>query len=187
MFVLLSILLLFTTGVAEEQPTAAEIGSMRVYLTPEQARAQIFPKAEFHQVTTVPLPRSEGRAHRSGSFAADSLRLYIAYADEGEPLGYTVVLNEIGKYRPITFMVGVTRDFRIKDVAVLVYRESRGGEVRRTRFLRQYRGKRTSDPVRINRDIINITGATLSVRALNRGVRESVALVKQLYGPASDP
>ena len=184
MFAVLSILLLSAAAVSEEMLTAAEIGSIRVYLTPEQARSKIFPKAEHHEVTTVPLPRSQGRVNRIESFAADSLELYIAYAEDGKQLGYSVLLHEIGKYRPITFMVGVTRDFRIKDVAVLVYRESRGGEVRRARFLRQYKGKRTSDPVRINRDIINITGATLSVRALNRGVRESVHLVKQLYGPA---
>ncbi len=187
MFILLSILLLSTMAAGEEMPTAAEIGSIRVYLTPIQARARIFPKAEYHELTMVRLPSSQGPANRIESFAADSLQLYIAYAEDGKQLGYSVVLNEIGKYRPITFMVGVTRDFRIKDVAVLVYRESRGGEVRRARFLRQYRGKGTSDPVRINRDIINITGATLSVRALNRGVRESVHLLKQLYGPASKP
>ena len=187
MFMLLSILLLSTMAVGEEMPTAAEIGSIRVYLTPIQARSRIFPKAEYHELTMVRLPSSQGPANRIESFAADSLQLYIAYREDGKQLGYSVVLNEIGKYRPITFMVGVTRDFRIKDVAVLVYRESRGGEVRRARFLRQYRGKRTSDPVRINRDIINITGATLSVRALNRGVRESVHLLKQLYGPASKP
>ena len=187
MLALLSILLAAAVGAAEEAPTPEEIGSIRVYLTPEQARGRIFPKAEFHQQAMVPIPRSGGNAPPIASFAADSLQLYIAYAEEGKPLGYSVVLNEIGKYRPISFMVGVTRDFRIKDVAVLVYRESRGGEVRRARFLRQYRGKRTSDPVRINRDIINITGATLSVRALNRGVRESVRLVKQLYGSAAHP
>ena len=33
-------------------------------------------------------------------------------------------------------MVGVGADLSIQEVAVLVYRESRGGEVRRTRFLR---------------------------------------------------
>lgn len=183
MSALLSILLLAAVAVGEEMPTAAEIGSMRVYLTPEQARSKIFPKAARHEMATVPLARPEGRVNQIDSFAADSLQLYIAYAEDGEQRGYSVVLNEIGKYRPITFMVGVTRDFRVKDVAVLVYRESRGGEIRRERFLRQYRGKRTSDPVRINRDIINITGATLSVRALNRGVRESVHLIRQLFGP----
>ena len=34
-------------AVGEEMPTAAEIGSIRVYLTPIQARARIFPKKEW--------------------------------------------------------------------------------------------------------------------------------------------
>ena len=94
---------------------------------------------------------------------------------------YAALTEEVGKYRPITFMVGVGTDLSIQEVAVLVYRESRGGEVRRTRFLRQYRGKDGEDPIRIDRDIINITGATLSVRALNYGVRKTLALTELIY------
>ena len=58
----------------------------------------------------------------------------------------------------------------------------RKSEVRRSRFLRQYRGKSSADPIRINRDIINITGATLSVRALNTGIKKQLVLVEAFYG-----
>ena len=71
-------------------------------------------------------------------------------------------------------------------MAILVYRESRGGEVRRQRFLRQYRGKDGRDPIRINRDIINITGATMSVRALNTGVRKSLSLLEETFDESAD-
>ena len=78
--------------------------------------------------------------------------------------------------------MGIGADFKIGGAAILVYRESRGGEVRRSRFLRQYRGKSSADPIRINRDIINITGATLSVRALNTGIKKQLVLVEAFYG-----
>jgi hypothetical protein len=65
-------------------------------------------------------------------------------------------------------------------VEILVYRESRGGEVRHTRFLRQYRGKTDDDPVRTNRDILNVAGATLSVTALNHGVKRVLAVLSLL-------
>ena len=157
---------------------------IRVYYTADEARHKIFPEAVMFEPETHFIPRQvkldlEGQLGRS--FAEDSLEVHLAY-DADDLVGYAVVSNEIGKYQPITFMVGVTVDFRVQGAAILVYRESRGAEVRRTRFLRQYRDKTSRDPIRINRDIINITGATLSVRALNFGVRKLLAITEHLYG-----
>jgi len=104
------------------------------------------------------------------------------YAPDGSLLGYAMVLDERGKYRPITFMVGVGPDLAVRGVEVLVYREDRGGEVRYPRFLDQYRGKTTSDPIRTHRDIVNVTGATISVHALNDGVRRALAIFGLVYG-----
>jgi hypothetical protein len=77
-------------------------------------------------------------------------------------------------------MVGTDTGLAVRNVEILVYRESRGGEVRRTRFLRQYRGKTGDDPIRTNRDILNIAGATLSVTALNHGVKRVLATLSLL-------
>jgi hypothetical protein len=91
-----------------------------------------------------------------------------------------MIAEEVGKYRPITILVGTTPDLRVKDVEVLVYRESRGGEVRHGRFLRQYRGKSAEDPIRTHRDILNVAGATLSVNALNLGVKRVLLCLQTL-------
>jgi hypothetical protein len=96
----------------------------------------------------------------------------------GSVLGHVVIVEEIGKHRPITFAVGVAMDGRVKDVAVLAYREPYGGEIRHQRFLAQYRGKALADPLLPYRDIRNITGATLSVEATGRAVRKAVAVLK---------
>ena len=157
---------------------------IRVYYTADEARQKIFPEAVRFEPVTHFIPRQvkldlEGQLGRP--FAEDSLEVYLAY-DADNLLGYAVISNEIGKYQPITFVVGVTADFHVQGAAILIYRESRGAEVRRARFLRQYRDKTSRDPIRINRDIVNITGATLSVRALNFGVRKLLAITEHLYG-----
>jgi len=100
---------------------------------------------------------------------------------KGRIAGYAVVMREIGKSEPITFMVGVDSDGKVGEVAVMEFRESRGGEVREPRFTRQFRGKRLQDPIRINQDILNYSGATLSSEALARGVKKAVALVDHFY------
>ena len=165
---------------------ADEIGVVQVYMTPEEGRQHIFPNAsEFvREVRHLsPAAKGEWQQQVGHPFAEDSLEVYKALDRAGALLGYVMVSEEIGKFRPITFIVGVSTDFAVRGVAVLVYRESRGGEVRKSRFLRQYKNKGLSDPIRINRDIVNISGATLSVRSLNFGVRKLLALSSHFYRP----
>jgi hypothetical protein len=108
---------------------------------------------------------------------------YVTFiAKKGETiLGYAVIVEEIGKHRPITFIVGVGNDRKIKDAALMVYREAYGGEVRDRRFLQQYKGKELKDPLLPYRDIQNISGATLSVEAIGRGSKKALALVDLIY------
>jgi hypothetical protein len=96
-------------------------------------------------------------------------------------LGYAVIVEEIGKHRPITFIVGVGTDRKIRDAALMVYREAYGGEVRDRRFLQQYKGKQLKDPLLPFRDIQNISGATMSVEAIGRGSKKALALVEAVY------
>ena len=102
-------------------------------------------------------------------------------------IGYAVIVEEIGKHRPITFVVGVGLDRKIKDAALMVYREAYGGEVRDRRFLQQYRGKQLNDPLLPFRDIHNISGATMSVEAIGRGSKKALALVEIIYLDGLEP
>jgi H+/Na+-translocating ferredoxin:NAD+ oxidoreductase subunit G len=108
---------------------------------------------------------------------------YVTFiAKKGDAiLGYAVIVEEIGKHRPITFVVGVGNDRKIKDAALMVYREAYGGEVRDRRFLQQYEGKELKDPLLPYRDIQNISGATLSVEAIGRGSKKALAVVDLIY------
>lgn len=80
------------------------------------------------------------------------------------------ILDEIGKTEPITSGIVVDRG-RIERVRVLVFRESRGGEVHRDAFVRQYEDASLREGKALDRPIDGITGATLSVYALNRQVK----------------
>ena len=92
--------------------------------------------------------------------------------------GWVVVVEEIGKHRPITFAVAITPEGAVHDLAVLAYREAYGGEVRERRFLRQYVRKTLADPLVPYRDVRNISGATLSVEATGRAARKAIAVLK---------
>lgn len=80
------------------------------------------------------------------------------------------ILEETGKEEPITAGF-VVADGRVDHVRVLVYRESRGGEVRGPGFVRQFRGATLAAGDRLDREIDGIVGATLSVGAMERMAR----------------
>lgn len=79
------------------------------------------------------------------------------------------VLDVIGRDHPITVGVTVEND-RIIAMRVLVYRESRGWEVRHDFFTRQFEGAQLAQK-RLDLRIDGITGATLSVDAMRRAAR----------------
>jgi Na+-translocating ferredoxin:NAD+ oxidoreductase RnfG subunit len=159
-----------------------------VLLTADQALHEIFPEAartsvEHRAIDAETQQRLEQKLGRHiYERALDVTKVFDA---GGTFRGYTVVTEEVGKYKPITFMVGVTPQLAVHDVAVMVYRESHGGDVKRKRFLDQYRGKTADDPIDTNRDIINISGATISVRSMNAGVKRVLTELTMLYGADS--
>ena len=135
-----------------------------VYLTPAQALKIIF--ADSAEVVTE---KKGGR------------NFYLAKTG-GKVDGYALIDNEIGKTEPITFITAITPAGKVKAVEILVYRESHGGGVVARGFTGQFKGKSGADPVRVGQDIKNITGATLSSRAVSRGVKHALALWETFYG-----
>lgn len=163
--------------------TEEELGSIEVYLTEEQALKLLFPKSQQVRAETLRLtPDQKARIQEKigWKFPEESFRAFKAESN-GKVDGYAVIQETIGKHRPITYIVGVTPDGKVSDIEILVYRESKGSEVRMKRFNSQYEGKTTLDPIRINKDIINITGATMSVRSVSAGVKRALVLVDEFY------
>jgi len=179
-------LVLVGAGAGFVAASRAEVGEdpELVFLTLDEGLARVFAAADtLWAETWVPTPGEKQAVERRLGWRLEqnAFTFYRARGD-GEPLGWAMVTEQVGHHRLITFLVHVTPDHEVGAVEVMVYRESRGGEIRRQRFLRQYRGKDLDDHIRLNRDIVGITGATLSVRATNASVRRVLTLVDARYG-----
>lgn len=96
------------------------------------------------------------------------------------------VLEEIGKEMPITVGIAVDND-AVERVRVLVYRESRGWEVKSPAFTAQFAGARLTPKQGLDRRIDGISGATLSVRALGRLARLALLLHRHVVDGGSKP
>lgn len=156
------------------------------FLKEEEAPRAVFPEAtSFSRNVIASDAELKGKIKQRMGKTATSIweDSYVTFiAKKGDTiLGYAVIVEEIGKHRPITFIVGVGADHKIKDAALMVYREAYGGEVRDRRFLQQYKGKQITDPLLPFRDIQNISGATMSVEAIGRGSKKALALVDIVY------
>src|SRR5574341_674103 len=158
----------------------------KIYLSEEEAPKMVFPEADKFEVRVVeskPELREKVKSligKVEPSIWEKEYKTFIAKKDS-KVIGYAVIVEEIGKHRPITFIVGVTPEGEAGNIAVMIYREAYGSEIRTKRFLKQYEGKTLNDPIRTRKDIVNISGATLSVRASNVGVKKALALISVLY------
>ncbi len=92
----------------------------------------------------------------------------INYWGDGERTIW--ILEEIGRYRPITVGLIVSNG-EIETIRVLIFRESHGWEVRHAFFTDQFNGLRLDDDNDLTAGIDGISGATLSVNALRNLAR----------------
>ena len=111
-------------------------------------------------------------------FNPNKVKLNYRFWQQGETTLW--ILDEIGKERDITTGI-VIRSDKIVKVQVLVYRESRGGQVQNQRFTQQYNNKSSSN--NFTKEIDSISGATLSVNALNKQVKLALWLNHQSNQP----
>lgn len=99
---------------------------------------------------------------------------------EGKVVSIAVIVDEIGKFQPITFIVCVDAKGSVRDVLIMVYREHIGSDVKKPWWLKEFKDKKITDPIKRDRDILKLSGATLSCDAVARGVRKVLTIVDQI-------
>lgn len=143
------------------------------YLTVEQAQQLIFPG---ERLTPAPIRLDDAQratVERASGLPMNHVDVPAWRAASG---GYFFLDAVLGKHELITYALGVNADGTIKDVEILDYRESYGGEIRNLNWRRQFVQKSAADPLKLDQDIRNISGATLSSRHVTDGVRRLMAI-----------
>ena len=165
-----------TTSFADEEKKF----QLQVYLTKKQAFKIAFPEADEikkeKQWLTSDQKLSIGELCLQ-TITENRFTFYLGIKN-GKPVGYMLIDNIIGKSFPITFMTVFNLDGTVRDVEIMVYREPQGWEVRNKSFRSQFYGKNSSTD---SRDIMSISGATLSATSITRGVYKAMAAYKVLY------
>ncbi len=173
--------LLLAVGLASMWGSWQPLQAQRVGSVDEALYREVMPGADrFGPVEGDPPVMS---AYRDDGAGGEILHGYVFLTADipPEPFGYS---------GPIEAVVGMRTDGTLTGVRVVYYRESyresMGDFLRRPGFQEQFTGKYIGDPFRVWDDVDGISRASISVRALARGVRDSARRVANAYGLAPD-
>jgi Na+-translocating ferredoxin:NAD+ oxidoreductase RnfG subunit len=142
-----------------------------VFLTEDKARQLIFPGEKLTASPITLTAEEKSKIQKASRVRVREQELRAWRSSRG---GWFFLDNVIGKHEYIDIAVGLTSAGAVQGVEVLVYRETYGGEVRRPKWLAQFHGKKKEAALEVDKDIKNISGATLSSVHITEGVRRLV-------------
>lgn len=139
----------------------------KTFLSLEQAQAILLPE-ETLQARTIDLSDAQRKQIAKESkvrVRSNSLRAWVSEK------GNWFILDQIlGKHENIDLAVAINHDGGVIGLEVMTYRESYGHEIRHPKWRAQFHGKTPSERLKLDRDIKNISGATLSCAHVTDGV-----------------
>jgi len=155
------------------------------YLSVAEAQKICFPQADRFEAQTIRLTTEESKAIEQKSGAkvrAQEIQIWLAR--KGTNLqGLLVLDHAFGKHEAIEYAVAVSPEGVVLQVEILEYREHYGGEIRNAKWREQFKGKTGASKLKLNEDIYNISGATISCRNVTDGVRRVLATFELVVRP----
>ena len=101
---------------------------------------------------------------------------YWTISQNDTTIAFAFLDNVIGKSMPISFLVILDINGNIINTIVIKYREAYGGEVGNKGWLRQFENRGKNSGYEISKDIDGISGATISVKSMSKGIQKITTL-----------
>jgi Na+-translocating ferredoxin:NAD+ oxidoreductase RnfG subunit len=118
-------------------------------------------------------------------FFGNFIYYYEIYSNN-ETVGFALLDNVLGKVKPITYLVIFNKDLSISSVEIVKYREQYGGAVENKEWLEQFKLKTLNSDLELNQDVDGISGATISVKSVIKGVKRLLYLMNNLSDDEKD-
>jgi len=143
------------------------------YLTVEQAQKLCFADATQFVLAEVKLTREQMKAIEKDSgvrVRLDTQRVWRAGAG-GRFLGWVIQDEVLGKHEFIQWVLALNAEGSLRQIEILDCRETYGYQIRNEQWRAQFCGKKHGAKLKLDDDIQNISGATLSCRHITDGVK----------------
>lgn len=144
----------------------------KVFMSVEQAQQLMFPGSSFTQNFHVLSDQEAAAIERKSGVDAKGRQLKAWKVSND---GWFIADEVAGDHDFIPFALALDEHGSVKSVEILEYREYVGEEVRDPKWLAQFVGKKDGSSLKLDKDIQNISGATLSSQHLTEGIRRLLA------------
>ncbi len=122
----------------------------------------------------------------ANSFSEIKNRAERVFRGRGDKIdaGTAVAVSSQGYSGPIELLVGIGTDKKVKGIKILNQRETPGlgANIIKPAFLSQFIGKDQKSALEPKKDIDAITGATISSRAVCKGVKNALQINSRVQG-----
>lgn len=155
------------------------------YLTVAEAQKLSFPEADRFEEQVVRFTAAEkSRIEKKSGVKVFNRgnRLWLAWQGTNL-LGVLLADHVLGKHELIDYTVALAPGGAVRQIEVLEYRESHGYEIRGPKWRDQFKGKTADAKLKLNDDIFNLSGATISCRAVTQGVKRLLATYELVVRP----
>jgi len=145
----------------------------KIYVSAEQAQKLIFPNKQFTKTPLLLTDDVQDKMQSASSVSRPFKGDRVWKASDGN---YFIVDEVVGKHEMITYAVGISPTGAVQGIEIMEYVESYGYEVADESWRKQFVGKTVEDPIKLKKDIENISGATLSSKHLTDGVKRIMVM-----------
>ena len=157
----------------------------KIYVSVEQAQKILIPNKSLIKNPMIITDELQDKMRSASSIRHPFQGDRIWKAVDGS---WFIVDEVVGKHEMITYAVALSPTGTVTGIEILDYVESYGYEVAEAQWRKQFIGKTATDPIKLNQDIQNIGGATLSCKHLTDGVKRITTLYDiALKNPSSSP
>jgi len=133
----------------------------------------------FRKYTLPPNTKRKIENSVKQKFFKDWLYVYnISIKDSAIAFGF--LDNVIGKSMPITFFVLLDIEGNITSTNIIKYREPYGGAVSNDNWNEQFTGKNSGSDFTVGKSVNGISGATISVKSVTKGIRKIALLYEEI-------
>ena len=139
-----------------------------IYMTPDQALNSLFPATKMKETKYVLSDEEVKKIEASSDQTVRSKTLQVWVSEKKDIFFIDQVL---GKHEFITYATAVSNSGKILGIEILEYRETYGKQIKEAQWRKQFVGKDSKSALKVNNDIVNISGATLSSTHVTNGIR----------------
>jgi electron transport complex protein RnfG len=139
---------------------------------------------KYKESLTKVIPGSSSFEDRTIKSSNKSYKISVGKDKSGKTLGFATIVSPVGYAGPIDIMVGISSDGKVNGIIIQNMSETPGlgTKAKTPKFKNQFIGLTVKSMPKVKKDggnIDAITAATISSRAVCRGVTEALTLYKE--------